>query len=151
MTAYVRKFDNSITMSFEISDKQLLKEYNEILKRIKKLLEIKFDRKPVYGDNEKHIKKIRTYGNSVITNFHSKKVPKEKAPCIYLSIMLLDSRFCYWRKEKVLSSNTFRRMQIWTKKDRIRKAFDDDLEKSESDESDSDFNNEAESDIDNDE
>ena len=40
MTAYVRKFDNSITMSFEISNKQLLKEYNEILKGIKKLLEI---------------------------------------------------------------------------------------------------------------
>ena len=57
MTAYVRKFDNSITMSFEISDKQLLKEYNEILKRIKKLLEIKFDSKPVYGDDDKHIKK----------------------------------------------------------------------------------------------
>ena len=57
MTAYVRKFDNSITMSFEISNKQLLKEYNEILKGIKKLLEIKFDSKPVYGDNEKHIKK----------------------------------------------------------------------------------------------
>ena len=57
MTAYVRKFDNSITMSFEISNNQLLKEYNEILKGIKKLLEIKFDSKPVYGDNEKHIKK----------------------------------------------------------------------------------------------
>ena len=57
MTAYVRKLDNSITMSFKISDKQLLKEYNEILKRIKKLLEVKFDSKPVYGDDEKHIKK----------------------------------------------------------------------------------------------
>ena len=57
MTAYVRKFDNSMAMSFEISNKQLLKEYNEILKGIKKLLEIKFDSKPVYGDNEKHIKK----------------------------------------------------------------------------------------------
>ena len=30
-----------------------------------------------YGDDEKYIKtKIKTYGNSVITNFHSKKMPK---------------------------------------------------------------------------
>ena len=42
-------------------------------------MEIKFDSKPVYGDDEKYIKtKIKTYGDSVITNFHSKKCQKKK-------------------------------------------------------------------------
>ena len=69
-------------MSFNICHKELLKKYDQIWKRIEKLLRIKFDSKPVYGDDEKYIKtKIKTYGDSVITNFHSKKIPKEKAPC----------------------------------------------------------------------
>ena len=44
------------TLSFKISDKQLLKKYNQMWKRIEKLLEIKFDSKPVYGDDENYIK-----------------------------------------------------------------------------------------------
>ena len=35
--------------------------------------------------------KIKTYGDSVITNSHDKKIPKEKGPCIRLSIIMLDS------------------------------------------------------------
>ena len=51
-------------------------------KKIEKLLEIKFDSKPVSDNNEKYIKtKIKTYGDSVVKNFHSEKMPKEKAPC----------------------------------------------------------------------
>ena len=34
---------------------------------------------------------MKIYAGSVITNFHNKKVPKEKAPCKYLSIIILDS------------------------------------------------------------
>ena len=30
MTGYVRKFEDNLTMSFKISDKQLLKKYNQI-------------------------------------------------------------------------------------------------------------------------
>ena len=42
-------------------------------------MEIKFDSKPVYGDDEKFIKtKIKKYGDSVITNFHSKKCQEKK-------------------------------------------------------------------------
>ena len=66
------------TLSFKISDKQLLKKYNQMWKRIEKLLEIKFDSKPVSGNDEKYIKtKIKTYGDSVITNFHNKKCQKK--------------------------------------------------------------------------
>ena len=73
MTGYVKKFDGNTTMYFKINEKQLFKKCNQIWKIIEKLLEIKFDRKPVYGDDEKYIKtKIKTYGDSVITNFHCK-------------------------------------------------------------------------------
>ena len=70
----------------------MLKNYDQIWKRTEKLLKIKFDSKSVYRDDEKYIKtKIKIYGISVITNFHSKKMPKEKAPCKCLSIIMLDS------------------------------------------------------------
>ena len=50
MTGYVRKFESNTTMSFKISDNQLLKKYNQIWKRVEKLLKIKFDSETVYGD-----------------------------------------------------------------------------------------------------
>ena len=50
-----------------------------------------FGGKPVYGDDEKYIKTKIKYDDSVITNFHSKKMPKEKAPYKCLSITVLDS------------------------------------------------------------
>ena len=92
MIGYVRKFEGNTTMSFKISDSKLLKKYNQIWKRVEKLLKIKFDSEPVYGDNDKYIKtKIKIYGGSVNTNFQGKSVPKEKAPCKCLSIIMLDS------------------------------------------------------------
>ena len=70
MIGYVKKFDANATNFFKINDKQLLKMYNQIWKRVKKLLKIEFDGEPVYGDNDKNIKtKIITYGGSAITNF----------------------------------------------------------------------------------
>ena len=124
------------TMSFKISDKQLLNKYNQIWKRVEKLLKIVFDREPIDCDNDKYINsKMKIYGDSMITNFQSKKMPKKRASCKCLPIIT-----SYQKKEKVLSSNTFWRMQIWTRKDKN----DDDLEKSLSDESDNDSNDEAE-------
>ena len=111
MTGYVRKFEINPTMSFKISDKKLLKKYNQIWKIVEKVLTIEFDSKPVYGDDDKYIKtKIKIYGGSVNKNFQDKKMPKGKAPC-KLSISN-NARFCYQSKEKVLSSNTFGRVQI---------------------------------------
>ena len=80
------------TMSFKISGKQLLKKYNQIQKRVEKLLKIEFDSEPLYGDNDKYIKaKIEIFAGSMITNFQSKKMPKEKVPGKCLSIIMLDS------------------------------------------------------------
>ena len=96
-------------MSFKISDKQFSKKYNQIWKRVEKLLKAEFDSKPVYSDNDKYIKtKIKIYGISVNTNFQGKKMPKEKEPRKSLSKHY--ARFCYQSKEKF--SNTFVRMQI---------------------------------------
>ena len=81
MTGYIRKCDGNTTMFFKISDKQLLKKYNQIWKKVEKLLKIEFDIEPVYGDNDKYIKAtIKIYAGSMIRNFQSKKMPKEKAP-----------------------------------------------------------------------
>ena len=56
MIGYVRKSEVNTTMSFKISDKQLLKKYNQIWKKVEKLLKIKFDSEPAYGDTDKYIK-----------------------------------------------------------------------------------------------
>ena len=37
MTHYVRKFEVNTTVSFKISEKQLLKKYNQIWKKVEKL------------------------------------------------------------------------------------------------------------------
>ena len=92
-TGYINKFDkNKITMSLMIKDIQLLKNYNKIWKKIEKLMKIDFNTKTTYGDDDKYIKtKIKTYADIIITNFHNKKIPKEKVPCKCLSIIMLDS------------------------------------------------------------
>ena len=73
MTGYARKFEFNSTMSFKISNEQLLKKYNLLWKKTEKLLKIKFDNKSVYDDDGKYIKtKIKTYRDSIITNLHSK-------------------------------------------------------------------------------
>ena len=91
-TGYARRFDENATMYFKANNKQLLKNYNKIWEKVEKLMRIDFESKPVYGDDDKYIKtKIKIYAGSMITNFHNKKMPKEKAPCKCLSIIMLDS------------------------------------------------------------
>ena len=56
------------------------------------LINMKLDSEPVYGFNNKYIKtKIKIYGDKVNTNFHGKKIPKEKTACKCLSLIMLDS------------------------------------------------------------
>ena len=63
-----------------------------IWEKVEKLMKINFESKPIYDDENKYIKtKIKIYASSMITNFHNKKMPKEKAPCKCLSIIMLDS------------------------------------------------------------
>ena len=92
MTDYARKFDENATMSFRANNKQLLKNYNKIWEKVEKLMRIDFESKPIYGDDDKYIKiKIKIYAGSMITNFHNKKMLKEKGPCKCLSTIMQDS------------------------------------------------------------
>ena len=133
MTDYVKKIEDNAVMPFKISNKQLLKKYNQIWKRIAKLLKTEFDSEPVYGNNDKYIK-IKVYAGSLITNFQRKKMSKEKAPCKCLSIIMLDSdikakiNYC---PQKLMEECRYQQEKI-----KMKNLIDDDLEKSLSDESD---------------
>ena len=140
MTGYVRTFESNTTMSFKISDKQLLKKYNQIWKIVEKLLKIEFDSKPVYGDNDEYIKtKIKMFNGSVNTNFQKKKIPKEKAPCKCLSIIILDS--VIRANKKYYPQTLLEECKYEQEKIKMENVIEDDLEKSESDGSDSEPDN----------
>ena len=109
MIGYVKCFDSNKTMSFKVTDKNLLKQYTKIWGKVSNLIDIKFDGESVYGDNDKYIKtKIKIYGDKVNTNLQGKKVSKENASYKYLSLIMLDS--VIKASKKVLSSNTFIRV-----------------------------------------
>ena len=107
MTGYINKFNehknedknkNTITMSLKVKDKKLFKDYNTIWKKIEKLMDIDFNTKPTYGDDDKYIK-TKTYEDNISTHFYnkkgSKKVPEEKIPHKCLSIILGSVLFPY--------------------------------------------------------
>ena len=77
----------------------------------------------------------------MITNFHNKKMPKEKAPCKCLSIIMLDS--VIKANKKYCPQTLLEESKYVQEKIKIENLTDDDLEKSDS-------NDETESDIDND-
>ena len=128
MTGYAKQFEINLTTSFKICDKELFKKYDQIWKKIEKLLKIKFGSKPVYGDDEEYIKtKVKTYSDSVITNFHNKKVPKEKAPCKCLSVIMLDS--VIKAKKKYYPQTLLEEWKYEQKTIKIENLVDDGLEK----------------------
>ena len=146
MTGYARKFNENKTMSFRVNNKQLLKNYNKIWEKIEELMNINFESRPVYGDNDKYIKtKIKIYAGSIITNFHKNKMPKEKAPCKCLSIIMLDS--VIKANKKYYPQTLLEECKYIQEKIKTENYINEDLEKSESD---INSNNETESDIDND-
>ena len=132
-------------MSFIVKDKKLFKKYSKIWEAIEGLMKITFESKPVYGEDVKYIKtKIKTYAGSIITNFHNKKMPKEKAPCKCLSIIIIDSVIKANKKyylQKNLEECKYKQEKI-----KIENYINEDIEDNESD---TDTNNEIESDIDN--
>ena len=147
MAGYVKKFNENATMSFRLRDKQLLKNYNKICKKVEHLMMIDFESKPVYGHDYKYIKtKIKIYADSVITNFHNKQMPKEKAPCKCLSIITIDS--VIKANKKYYPQTLLEECKYIQEKIKIEDYINEKLEESESD---SDSNNEIESDIDNEE
>ena len=142
MTGYARKFDENITMSFRVNNKHLLKKYNKIWVKVKKLLKIDFESKPVDGDDNKYIKtKIKIYADNMITNFHNKDMPKEKAPCKCLSITMIDS--VIKANKKYYPQTLLEECKYVQEKIKTEIYIDEELERSDS-------NDETGSDIDND-
>ena len=141
MRGYSKKLDENVTMSFRVNNKQLLKNYSKILEKVQKLMRIDFESKPVYGDDDKYVKtKIKTYADSMVTNFHDKPMLKEKAPCKCLSITMLDS--VIEANEKYYPQTFLEECKYVQEKIKIENHIDHDLK------SDSDSNEETESDID---
>ena len=141
MIGYFRTFERNKTISFKISDKKLLKNYNQIWKRLK----IESDSKPVYGDDNIYIKtKIVTYNGIMFTKFQGKKMPKQKAPCKCLSIIMLD--FAIKTNKKYYPQILLEEYKYEQEKIKMENLIDDDLEKSDSEVSDSNSNDETESD-----
>ena len=144
MTGYTRNFNENSTMSFIVKDKKLLKKYFKIWETTEGLMKITFESKPVYGEDVKYIKtKIKTYAANIITNFHNKKMPKEKASCKCLSIIIIDS--VIKANKKYYPQTLLEECKYTQERIKIENYINEDLEDSESV---SDTNNETESDID---
>ena len=79
----------------------------------------------------------------MITNFHNKKMPKEKAPCKCLSIIMIDS--VIKANKKYYPQTLLEECKYVQEKIKTENYIDEDLE------SDSGCNDETESDIQNDE
>ena len=110
-------------------------------------MKINFESKPVYGEDVKCIKtKIKMYAGSLITNFLNKKMPKEKAPCKCLSIIMIHS--IIKANEKYCPQTFLEECKYMQEKIKIENYINEDLENSDTD---SDSNNETESDNDNEE
>ena len=80
----------------------------------------------------------------MFTNFQGKKIPKEKAPCKCLSIIMLDS--VIKANKKYYPQTLLEECKYEQEKIKMENLIDDDLEKSDSGESDSDSNDETKSD-----
>ena len=104
-------------------------------------MSIDFDRKPVYGNDDKYIKtKIKTYKDSITTNFHNKKVPKEEIPYKCLSIIMLDSvLYAYeeYHLQTFLGECKYAQEKIKTKN-----YIDEELKSEPDDDTDNDIDNE---------
>ena len=108
-------------------------------------MKITFETKPVYGEDVKYIKaKTKPYAGNIIKNFHNKKMPKEKAPCKCLSIIIIDS--VIKANKKYYPQTLLEECKYIQEKIKIENYVNEDLEDSESD---SDSNNDTGSDIDN--
>ena len=131
MIGYVKNFESNRTMSFKVSDNKALRKYNKIWERVSNLMNIEFDREPVYGDNDKYIKtKIKMYEDRVI---QGEKLPKENTSYKCLSLIVLDSAIRV--NEKSYPQTLFEEYKYVIRKNKMESLINDDLDLNSSDES----------------
>ena len=159
MTSYNYKFKDkktkiTTTMSLMVKDKQLFKNCNKIWEKIKSLMRKHFDSKPIYGNGDnKYITKI-TFKDSIITNFHDKKMPKEKITYKCLLIIVLNSVIKTdneYFPQTFLEECVYKQQKQQQQKNYITEELESDSNSNIESESDSHSNDETKSDIDNDE
>ena len=131
MIGCVKFFDDNKVMSSKVTDKKVLNKYNKIWEKVEELLNVEFESKPVYGEDDKYIKaKIKSYKDKVNTNFQGKKAPKENLSYKCLSITL----------ESIIKANKKYYPQILldeckykVKNEKVENLINDDLELTSSD------------------
>ena len=96
MTGYLNVFEDSTRkMYFFTDNNEFLERYTKIWEKISDLIDKKSDSDPVY--NNKYInKKIRSYNNDIITNFHdndnkNNKLPEKSKAYRCMSLISLNS------------------------------------------------------------
>ena len=127
-------------------------------KKPEKLMKIDFSTKTTYGDDDddddddddKYIKtKIKTYKDSIITNFYnkngSKKIPEEKVPHKCLSIIILDS--VIYAYEKYHPQTFLEECKYMKEKIKTNNCIDEELKSESEPESDSDSDSDNDIDI----
>ena len=153
MIGYLKKFNDSMTMSLRVYDSKLFKKYCKIWKTIKGLLGIEFDSEPVYGGTDSYIKtKVKMYDNKVNTNFQGKETPKGDSSYKCLSLIMLGSVVKVGKK--YYPQVFLEECKYVKRKNKMFNYINDDLEMTSSDdhgelysesdsESDSDSNNDS--------
>ena len=132
MIGYAKYFDGNKTMSFKVIDKQLLKKYNKIWEKFEELLNVKFESRPVYSDDDKYIKtKIKSYIDKVNLNFQGKKAPKENSSDKCLSIITLES--IIKANKKYCPQTLLDECKYEVKNKKVENLINDDLELTSSD------------------
>ena len=92
MIEVAKCFKDGEILPFKAIDNRLLKRYIKIWKKISTLMNIKSDGEPIYGGSDIYTEiKIKVDGDRVNTNFQGKKMPKERIPCKWLSLIMVDS------------------------------------------------------------
>ena len=111
-------------------------------------MKIDFNTKTSYGDDDKYIKtKIKTYRDSITTNFYnkkgSKKIPEEKIPHKCLSVIILGS--IIYANEKYYPQVFLEECKYVQEKTKTKNYIDEELK------SHSDTDSDNDTDIDNEE
>ena len=78
MSGYIKYFGNGGKyMSFKTEDESVYLKYTEIWNKIKKSLNTRFHRQPIYDD--KYVKtKVKTFSSTINTLFSGNEIPRER-------------------------------------------------------------------------
>ena len=92
MSGWIKYFENGgKNVSFKIEVDSVYLKYNEIWKKIKKLLGgIKFHSEPIYDDS--YIKtKVKTFSDTIKTLFDGNEIPKERVEHVCIACISVES------------------------------------------------------------